>query len=274
MAKSVQNQSIPKIECTITTIDIIPMNKQDLLKVLLLVLLTPMIAACLKKGSDDPLLSFRTRTDRLAGEWSLKKFTLDERSVVQTTVNFNNTACDTAGTAGTVTQNSTVNNEFSGEQLNSIVSNTTAGIGETFLYDIDFQYILDIDKRGTYKCRGSYSYFDNSLQEQVTGGFSLTNNTWYWRNDNHTKGAVTFVNFPLIDVTAIPNTGAPISYDDRTFNLLRLANNELVMEYASLIQDTVRQISNPVIDTTATTCIRRTTTITNIEEDAEWEFEQ
>ncbi len=250
------------------------MNKQDLLKLLLFVLLAPMIAACLKKGSDDPLLSFRTRTMRLAGDWSLKKFTLDERSVVQTTINFNNTTCDTAGIAGTKTQNETVNNEFSGQQLNSIVSNTTAGVGETFLYDIDFQYNLDIDKKGTYKCQGSYSYFDNSIQEQVNGGFSVRDNTWYWRNDNQSKSAVTFVNFPLIDVTAIPNTGAPISYNDRTFNLLRLANNELVMEYASLIQDTIQQISNPVVDTSLTTCIRRTTTISNVEEDAEWEFEQ
>ncbi|MEZ4883562.1 MAG: hypothetical protein R3E32_02405 [Chitinophagales bacterium] len=250
------------------------MNKQDLLKLLLFVLWTPMMVACLKKGSDDPLLSFRTRTDRLAGEWKLKKFTLDERNVVQTSINFNNTACDSLGIAGTETKNQTVNNEFEGQQLNSIVSNTTAGVGETFLYDIDIHYTLDIDKKGTYKCDGTYSYFDNGSQQQIDGGFSVKDNTWYWRNDNQEKSAVTFVNFPLIDVTAIASTSAPISYNDRTFNLLRLAHQELVIEYASLIQDTIRQISNPVVDTTIGTCIRRTTTITNVEEDAQWEFVQ
>lgn len=250
------------------------MNKQDLLKILILVLCAPMIASCLKKGSHDPLLSFRTRTNRLAGEWNLKQFRLDSRSVIQTTINFNNTVCDTTGIAGTQTQNQTISNEFEDQQLNSILSNTIAGVGETFLYDINLQYILEIEKKGTYKCQGSYSYFDNNTQGQVSGGFRVKENPWYWRNDNHTKSAVTFVNFPLIDVTAIEGTGAPISYDDRTFDLVRLANDELAMKYTTLIQDTVRLISNPVVDTSLTTCIRRTTTITDIEEEMLWEFDQ
>lgn len=250
------------------------MNKQDLLKILILVLCAPMIAACLKKGSHDPLISFRTRTNRLTGEWNLKLFRLDNQSVIQTTINFNNTVCDSTNIAGTQTENQTISNEFEDQQLNSIVSNTVGGIGETFLYDIDLQYTLDIEKRGTYKCRGSYSYFDNSTQAQVNGGFSVRDNPWYWRDDNHKKGAVTFINFPLIDVTAIANTGAPISYEDRTFNLVRLADDELAMKYESLIQDTIKQISNPVVDTTIGTCIRRKTTITDMEEDVQWEFEQ
>lgn len=250
------------------------MNKKIILQLLCFILFTPMVVSCIKKGSDDPLLSFRTRTERLAGEWRLKKYTLEERDIVQTSTSFNNTVCDTAGIAGTQTQNLTVNNDFETAQLNSIFSNTIAGIGETFLYDIELQYTLDIDKRGTYQCRGSYDYFDNSTQEQVTGGFSTEYNPWYWRNDNKTKGAVIFVNFPLIDVKAIPETGAPISYQDRSFNILRLAHKELVIEYASLTQDTLQQVTNPVVDTTLTTCIRRVTTISDVEVDAEWEFEQ
>jgi len=250
------------------------MNKQHILKLLVFVLLTPIIASCLKKGSEDPLLSFRTRTDRLAGEWTLRKFMLDNRSVVQVSTVFNNSICDTANIAGTKTQNHTVSNEFENQQLNSIVSNTVAGIGETFLYDIDLQYTLKIDRKGTYQCKGSYSYFDNTTQGQVDGGFSVKDNVWFWRNDNQAKSAVTFTNFPLIDVEAIPTTGAPISYKDQTFNLLRLAHQELFMEYASLVQDTIQQVSNPVVDTTLTTCIRRVITISDSEVDADWEFEQ
>ena len=250
------------------------MNKRPILQLLLFILFTPIVVSCIKKGSEDPILSFRTRTDRLAGTWKLKSFIHDESNVVQTSITFNNTICDSLGIAGTQTQNQTVNNDFEAQQLNSIISNTTGGIGETFLYDIEFQYNLNIDRRGTYKCSGSYSYFDNNTQEQVSGGFGVENNPWLWRNDNKTKSAVTFINFPLIDVKAIPTTGAPISYADQTFNLLRLAHKELIMEYASLIQDTIQQISNPVVDTSLTTCIRRTTTITDIEVDSDWEFEQ
>lgn len=250
------------------------MKKRIILQLLLFIFCLPMVVSCIKKGSDDPLLSFRTRTERLAGEWNLKRYTLEQRNITQISTTFNNTICDTAGIAGTKTQNQTVNNDFESEQLNSIFSNTIGGIGETSLYDIDLQYVLDIDKLGTYKCRVSYSYFDNARQEQIEGGFNIQHNPWYWRNDNRTKSAVTFTNFPLIDVIAIPETGVPIRYQDRTFNILRLAHKELILEYASIAQDTLQQVSNPVTDTTLTTCIRRLTTISNIEEDADWEFEQ
>ncbi len=251
------------------------MKKRIILQLLLFIFCLPIVVvSCIKKGSDDPFLSFRTRTERLAGEWKLKKYTLEERNTTQVSTTFNNTICDTAGVAGTQTQNQTVNNDFGANQLNSIFSNTIGGIGETFLYDIDLQYVLDIDKLGTYKCRGSYSYFDNVRQEQIEGGFNIRHNPWYWRNDNKTKSAVTFTNFPLIDVKAISGMGVPIRYQDQTFNILRLAHKELVIEYASTIQDTLQQVTNPVTDTSLTTCIRRITTISNIEEDADWEFEQ
>lgn len=201
--------------------------------------------ACWKHGEDDPFLSFVTRNDRLTRLWELQTYSLESDNKIQTTLVFNNTACDTADIGGINIDNISRTEEFADTILNGTISRTQGANGTTNIYNIKITYFLDIQDNGTYTCNGSYSYNDADLNVGVSGSFTA-NNSWYWETGIKTDWAITLLQFPMLDVSAISETSQPLRYTPaQTFDLRELRQNDLQLEAEMNLSHSIEQSSLP-----------------------------
>jgi hypothetical protein len=151
-----------------------------------------------KKGEDDPFLSFRSRDSRITGEWLISNISGTERN-------------HTKYISGSFEGNSTtevITHEF-GEYIwtkNTTVTTvvddeTETTTDETTTY---FNERITINKDGIVTFKRTYE----SGNEVVSSGY------WYWVDSNKKKIGITFI----------------VDYENITFNIRQLKNNELVLE--------------------------------------------
>ncbi len=157
-----------------------------------------------KKGADDPSISLRSRTSRLAGKW-----TISTGNTTTTNNNGGSTSTSTTTIAGTT---------------ETIVANNNTSIGTV-------EYTIEFLKDGTY----------TSVMNETFTGYSskvTSNGTWNFvagGNDLNNKEAVILNQLQSTDVTTIGSsssttvTSTPKSSSVSIWKITRLANKELVV---------------------------------------------
>jgi len=170
------------------------------------------LTSCLKKGEDDPFISFRTRTARLTGQWHLTSGT-EER----TDVFIDSLGSHESKTIYIYTENTYQSN--------------TESTGYTSSMSGSFSYLMEYKKNGEFS---STKTNDNNV-------FS-SEGTW-----NFTKGIGTHKNKEQIVINlssssnTYTNTSSSISSgntytgnkSDITYTLKELRNSKLVLVYES-----------------------------------------
>jgi hypothetical protein len=149
-------------------------------------------------------------------------------------------------------------------------------VGSTLNYDVTLTYILKFNKRGLYRSSGTYSYYSDIDQAQVTGTFISEENSWYWERSSMQKWAISFMNFPVIAADAIAETGLPIRFEGvQTFDVLRLSCEELQLDYQTDENSVVTQVFEPyTIADTVQNCQKTLMTTYDFEADANWFFKK
>lgn len=187
--------------------------------------------SCTKKGDNDPWISFRTRKQRLTGEWKLVSLSSFDQLEQSTSTSFNQLfPCDTASEAGIVTSLSTTEQTAGSTTGYGEIQNEIGSEGSVKTFAIgNFSYNLNIDGNGTYTVTGTYSYANEVGGESIEGSFSSVNNTWHWVDGDRNKDGISFVNFPVLDVKAAEESGGrPISYSQTlVMDMDRLSKEEL-----------------------------------------------
>ncbi|MBK6609683.1 MAG: hypothetical protein IPI59_08510 [Sphingobacteriales bacterium] len=249
------------------------MKNRFVLLVFLVVILgtnLTMFNSC-KRGDDDPWISFRTRNERLCGEWILTRYINKSSESVQKTITFNSSFCDTANVAGTTLSKVLAEDNYNNGIINSLISTTTNG---NLAYDISIVYFLTIKEDGTYTCSGSYSFYDTGIKAAVLGNFTTDINTWYWQDSKLSKWGVTFNNFPDISVGSIAIIGKPIVYrNEITFDILELRKDELQLIYDTAKSDTIKQQFEPFPMPDVGDCIKGVEIATSQKAHTQWGFD-
>ncbi|MBK8474501.1 MAG: hypothetical protein IPL33_21275 [Sphingobacteriales bacterium] len=234
-------------------------------------------SGCLKRGEDDPWLSLVTRDDRISRLWELQTYTLESDHKTETSTVFSSTACDTAGIGGIRINNLSRDETLADTVLNAVIIKTENQIDQTRIYNIKITYWLDIQGNSTYNVTGTYSYNDAQLNAKVSGDFECTQNSWYWETGMRSDWAVTLLNFPTIDASAIAETGLPVRYMPlQTFDVRELRKKELQLEAESTAENTLEQIFLPYtvitpLDTIYN-CERTVNTATELSTFQNWYF--
>ncbi len=151
-----------------------------------------------KKGEDDPFLSLRSRTARLAGEWKLS-------------------SADLSVTSGS----STYHYVYNGSILT--ITNTYSGHSSTDTYS--YTESFTIDKDGTY----SKSY-------TAGGETGSQNGVWIWVEDNKELELANKEAF-IVSRTSETSDGSTVTYSGATLQpdamnvIKKLANKEMVIVF-------------------------------------------
>ncbi len=161
-------------------------------------------SGCTKKGEDDPFLSMRSRTSRLAGEWTLSEYEI--------------TYTENNSTWGTYTSKTVYNG--------ATYSRTYTQDGNSSTSDpVIYSESLTIEKDGTWQ--------HSSVEE---GEISGSTGNWMWASKNK--------DLDLKDKEAVILTEASSTYNGETSTytgipdegnimvIKQLANKELVFEYS------------------------------------------
>ncbi len=192
---------------------------------------TLVFESCTKKGDDDPWISFRTRNQRLTGDWILSSLTSFDQLERSTSVTFNQLIpCDTAGIEGINSTLVTSQQSASSASGYGEIQSEVGSVGSVATFTIhSFSYDLKIDKNGTYQVQGSYAYAKEAEGENISGTFAALNNAWHWVDGDKQKDGITFINYPVLDVGAASEAeGRPISYlPTVTFEMTRLSKDDL-----------------------------------------------
>jgi len=235
-----------------------------------------MMQSC-KKSEEDPGLSLISRNSRLAGDWELEGYFLARTAIVETEFAFSEVQCDTSALSGKETIKTIFESQFNKPNLTSTITETNGSVGTTKLYDINLDYRLDIDKNGTYDCRGSYEYEDDTQNAIITGNFTINNNIWFWESSGDDKTAVTFLNFPMIDMVNIEANQSPINFvPAQTFDIRRLSNGEIKFQLESARTDTntvtYQSYALVISGDTINTCAQLDRVSTDIISNSIWTF--
>ncbi len=230
-----------------------------------------------KKNAEDPGLSFITRTSRLAGDWELEVYFLIRTEIVETELAFSSIQCDTSSLSGKETIKTIIESQFNKPTLSSTVTETNGSIGTTKLYEIDLDYRLKIDKNGTYNCRGSYEYEDDTQDAIITGNFTIDKNIWFWESSSDDKTAVTFLNFPMINMVDIEANESPIEFvPAQVFDVRKLSNGEIKFQIESARTDTntvtYQSYALVISGDTINTCAQLDRVSTDINSNSIWTF--
>jgi len=173
------------------------MKKNSLKLVMAFFALVIAFSGC-KKGEDDPFLSLRSRTARLAGEWKLS-------------------SADLSVTSGS----STYHYVYNGSILT--ITNTYSGHSSTDTYS--YTESFTIDKDGTY----SKSYTED-------GETSSENGVWIWVEDNKELELANKEAF-IVSRTSETSDGSTVTYSGATLQpdamnvIKKLANKEMVIVF-------------------------------------------
>jgi hypothetical protein len=238
--------------------------------------LSLLFSACLEHGEDDPWLSFVTRNDRLTRLWELNTYSLQNNNKIETTITFTNTACDTSDIGGINIYSVARQESLADTILNATINQLQGSQSTNSIYNVKITYFLDIHDNSTYTCTGTYRYNDADIDAEVTGNFQV-DNSWYWETGMRTDWAVTFLNFPMLDASAVAETGQPIRYAAvQTFDLRELRQNDLQLEAEMSISHINEQHFLPytVVNASDTiyNCERDVITETTINNQENWTF--
>ncbi|MDO9000443.1 MAG: hypothetical protein Q7W45_11805 [Bacteroidota bacterium] len=172
-----------------------------IVKLILLVAILTNFSSCLKKGEDDPLISFRTRKARVVGDWAVKSGLLVFSNISGNSSDIENVTItgNSYSYVGTSTYNNTSNiNSFSGS----------------------FSYKFKFDKDGSFK-----------LTQSIDGDLSTTTGQW-----NFTSGIgklknkeQLILNFSTVVNSSIFKTSYTGNKIFMTFNVRELRNKKMVI---------------------------------------------
>ncbi|MBL7787769.1 MAG: hypothetical protein JNM36_17810 [Chitinophagales bacterium] len=248
------------------------------LKTIFIFLLLLVITESCKRADDDPWFTFYTRDQRLEGGWHLKQYFLnaDNNALINTV--FSSTACDTGSLGGLREISLSQESDFLDTTLvASVVQTNTGQASQVYNYNITFSYDLTVEKKGTYSCSGSYRFLDPAQNRLVEGDFSTDEKHWYWSEDSRKKTAVTFIDFPIIDATAIQELGSPLRYiATKTFDLAELRDKKMrFMDENTSSTNNVQNFSAYTVYTELDTiynCTRQISTESTDTYSSEWEW--
>ena len=177
------------------------------------------LSSCLKKGEDDPLISFRTRKTRLAGQWQLTSGSVEYITVFIDSLGKNESKTTLVYTENTYKKTT----EASGYQS----SNTGP-----------FSYTTEFEKDGGYS---STTVTDNTTTDVSEGTWNFTKGIGNYKDKEQivitlTKYSNTYVSPPnnsMIGNTFIGNRS------DITYTIKELRNKKLVLvsEYSTSYSD-------------------------------------
>jgi len=185
--------------------------KKTIFKITIVLFISVIAFSGCKKGEDDPGISFRSRTARFAGEWTLTSM---DKTTIQTSSYYSSTTHETYN-------GSTLTNVFTVEGLSP--QTTTRSYVETF----------NTEKDGTYK----FTKVDDGDTYAEAGN-------WMWldENDNmdiENKEAVLLTATKIIEGDDSDTYSGKSNLDGNVMLLKRLANKEMVVliEYSSTDSD-------------------------------------
>lgn len=244
--------------------------------------LSTVFSSCLPHDDDDPWLSFRSRNARFIGNWRLIDYSQNTIDNTQITTLYNNTACDTSGNGGIFINNINIQETLTSPTdsvsiLNSLFTQSQGGTGTTKVYNANIVYNMNIFDNDTYIVEGAYSYTDADLNAVINGTFRSQENNWHWEMGTQARDAVSFENFPIVDVTAIPETGLPIRFMNTiTFDLSELHNEQMQWNYHNHITSSNVQDFEPftvyMLLDTIYNCEKTITTEKDLEVMRNWKF--
>ncbi len=173
------------------------MRKTGILTQVSLILLSVFIFDSCKKGQDDPIISFRSRNNRICAQWKLNSVS-GKYTNTSTQVNVKETTYSYDGSDYTLT---------------NIAQNGT----QTVITLKDFDYQMQIEKNNVFTQSVKYSY---------NGVFNSCNYNgyWYWLDDKKK----TMIHIPLSKIEAL-------FFDD--WEVTELKHKEITLKYYSLSTD-------------------------------------
>lgn len=166
---------------------------------LLLIALLLMPTTGCKKGSDDPVISFRSRNQRLVGKWKIVECNISETEIVILPGGF---SADTSVTITTFKDNKAIRT--------IIWRNNPAS-------QIPFEGLANIE----FKSDGTLNYTERSnftsyWNESTTSGF------WSWQKTAKRKYT--------IDISDFQNKGLGVIFVGGIFKIKQLSSNQITLE--------------------------------------------
>jgi hypothetical protein len=193
-----------------------------------LLLLTVISFTSCKKGENDPFLSFKSRTARLKGDWTL---------------GLKNATISNATNDGTTLTTVTVNGNYNGTEENVVtVSDSTVTSVFRYTFNINFDE------------NGSYSYTLNLFRPTGDPGAPYNNSiytvsgAWAWLDQGADKLGLSLSNDfnPAIPDSLNPNTLFPYNLSG-SYYVDKLASDELVLkrdgQYTNSIDGIINTLS-------------------------------
>lgn len=188
-------------------------------------------------GENDPNISFKSRTNRLKGDW-----TLSEKNVTLTY----------ASNSGGVSLSSiTTNGNIVGGQENVMINTGTSNV-TTLLRKYDFDITFDVD--GTYQYTFNVYRPTGNPNDPYDNSVYVTTGVWSWLDQGKDKLGLSLSNDyqPLIPDSLDPGTLLPYTVDG-SYEIDRLASDELVLKRNGMFTTTIDTvITNLTFDGTFT----------------------
>ena len=176
--------------------------KKNLLKFAVILFVSIIVFSGCKKGEDDPFISFRSRTARLAGNWKLSSMEV--------------TIAEGAG-------GSSNSNHFSYNGTTMTISENSNGYNSTYSEPFSLNWI--INKDGTY-----------NLTSVTNSSVYTESGNWSWLNknkhiDRSNKEAIILSVINSAGVNGNTNYSGKTNFNGEAMLIKRLANKELVVIY-------------------------------------------
>ena len=190
-----------------------------------------------KKGENDPALSFKSRTARLKGDWSLssKAVTLTD-----------------ASNSGSISLSTiTVNGNYAGGSENIII-NTGSSSFNTLVRKYDFD--ITFDEEGAYKYTLNIYRPTGNANQPYQNYVYISTGVWAWLDQGKDKlGLSLSSDFqPEIPDTLNPGTLLPYNVDG-SYLVDKLASDEVVLKRAGQFTTTIDTVvTNTTFDGTFT----------------------
>lgn len=189
-----------------------------------------------KKGENDPALSFKSRVDRLKGDWSM--------------TDKNVTITDASNSGSISLSTITVNGVYNGENENVYINDD--GVLSTLIRKYDFDITFNED--GTYEYTLNLYRPTGNQNQPYQNYVYITSGVWAWLDQGKDKlGLSLSSDFqPSIPDTLDVGTLMPYSVDG-AYNIDRLASDELVLKRNGQFTTTVDTVvTNTTFDGTFT----------------------
>lgn len=188
-------------------------------------------------GENDPNISFKSRTNRLKGDW-----TLTDKAVTLT---------DASNTGSTSLSSVVINGNLAGGQENVMINTGTSNV-ITLLRKYDFDITFDVD--GTYQFTFNVYRPTGNSNDPYDNNVYVATGVWAWLDQGKDKLGLSLSNDfqPMIPDTLNPGTLLPYVIDG-SYEVDRLASDELVLKRNGQFTTTIDTvITNTTFDGTFT----------------------